>query len=385
MRDLLNILAATTDLKTRNEPATLATVVAVEGSSYRLPGARMLIDSTGRRLGAVSGGCLEADIARRGRLLTPQNPSALIHYDGADPDTAWNLGCNGSIKILIEQTNPGPADAALKFLQTCINHRTPGVIATLFAGPITGRLTLTNTGAQSSTISDPDLQTALLFDARKSLDNNETATITYETPLGPVHALIESIHPPLPLLIFGAGHDAVPLVHYAKSLGWHVTVIDRRQSYARPDHFPQADAVIAASASEISKKITLDKESVAVIMTHHYPDDRALLEILLNSPVNYVGVLGPRSRTTRMLSETTTIKFHPKLHAPIGLDIGADGPDQVAISIIAEILAHKNHRPALPLRQRPGPIHDPVKTKTTEAQKHREENSDQKLTTNHHE
>jgi xanthine/CO dehydrogenase XdhC/CoxF family maturation factor len=358
MRDLLDILTATTDLKTRNEPATLATVVAVEGSSYRLPGARMLIDSTGRRLGAVSGGCLEADIARRGRLLTPQNPSALIHYDNSDPTTPWNLGCNGSIKILIEQTNPGPADSALKFLQTCITHRTPAVLATLFAGPITGRLTLTNTGAQTSTISDPDLHTALLFDARKSLENSETATITYETPLGPVHALIESIHPPLPLLIFGAGHDAVPLVNYAKSLGWHVTVVDRRQSYARPDHFPQADAVIAASASEISKKITLDKESVAVIMTHHYPDDRALLDILLNSLVNYVGVLGPRSRTDRMLSESAK-KFHPKLHAPIGLDIGADGPDQVAISIIAEILAWKNNRSANPLRTLSGPIHRP--------------------------
>ena len=99
---------------------------------------------------------------------------------------------------------------------------------------------------------------------------------------------------------------------------------------------------------------------------------------------NYVGVLGPRSRTTRMLSESA-IKIHPKLHAPIGLDIGADGPDQVAISIIAEILAHKNHRSALPLRQRIGPIHDPVKIKTTEAQRHREENSVQKLTTNRHE
>ena len=371
MRDLLNILTATADLKTRNEPATLSTVVAVEGSSYRLPGARMLIDSTGRRLGAVSGGCLEADIARRGRLLTPQNPTSLIHYDNSDPDTAWGLGlgCNGAIKILIEQLNPGPADSAIKFLQTCVTHRIPGVIATLFAGPITGRLTLTNTGAQTSTIPDPDLHTAVLYDARQSLQSGETTTITYETPLGPVHALIESIHPPLPLLIFGAGHDAVPLVKYAKSLGWHVTVVDRRQSYARPDHFPQADAVIAASAEEISKKINLNKESVAVIMTHHYPDDRALLEILLNSPVNYVGVLGPRSRTNRMLCESATIKFHPKLHAPIGLDIGADGPDQVAISIIAEILAHKNHRPATSLRQRTGPIHDPIKIKTTETQR----------------
>src|SRR5271154_878279 len=111
MRDLLDILAAAAELKTRGEPATLATVVAVEGSSYRLPGARMLIDDAGRRLGAVSGGLLEADIARRGRLLTSTHPPALVHYDGSDPDAAWNLGCNGAIQILIERLSPAPAAA----------------------------------------------------------------------------------------------------------------------------------------------------------------------------------------------------------------------------------------------------------------------------------
>ncbi len=361
MRDLLDILSHAADLKNRNESATLATVVAVEGSSYRLPGARMLIDAAGRRLGAVSGGCLEADIARRGRLLTVDHPTTLIDYDNSDPDANWGLGlgCNGAIKILIERLFPGPADSALNFLRNCVEQRTPGVMATVFAGPAAGRLMLTSTANPLSTISDPDLATAVLFDARNCLETGETAPVIYETTLGPVHALIESIRPPLPLLIFGAGHDAVPLVNCAKSLGWHVTVCDRRQSYARPDHFPNADAVIACPAAEISNRINLNSDAVAVIMTHHYPDDRALLDILLRSPVSYVGVLGPRARTDRMLCESAT-EFQSKLHAPIGLDLGADGPEQVAISIVAEILAWKNKRPATPLRSRPGPIHHPA-------------------------
>src|SRR5271156_5536315 len=233
MRDLLDILAAAAELKVRGESATLATVVAVDGSSYRLPGARMLIDAAGRRLGAVSGGCLEADIARRGRLLSADEPTALVDYDNSDPDTAWGLGlgCNGAIKILIERLLPGPADSALDFLGNCVEQRIGGTMATIFAGPATGRLMLTPAAAPLSTISDADLATAVLFDARKCLESGETATIIYETALGPVHALVEAIRPPLPLLIFGAGHDAVPLVNCAKSLGWHVTVCDRRQSY----------------------------------------------------------------------------------------------------------------------------------------------------------
>ena len=143
MRDLLDILAAAADLKTRNESATLATVVSVKGSSYRLPGARMLVDPTGRRLGSVSGGCLEADIARRGRLLTADHPTALVTYDNTDPDAIWNLGCNGTIKILIERLSPGPAAAAVDFLRNRVEQRTPGVIATLFNAPTPNRLMLT--------------------------------------------------------------------------------------------------------------------------------------------------------------------------------------------------------------------------------------------------
>jgi xanthine dehydrogenase accessory factor len=372
MRDLLDILAAAADLKIRNESATLATVVSVEGSSYRLPGARMLVDPTGRRLGSVSGGCLEADIARRGRLLTADHPTALVTYDNTDPDAIWNLGCNGAIKILIERLSPGPADAVIDFLRNRVEQRTPGVIATLFPAPAISRLMLTAKDIEFNTIPNPDLSTAVLSDARKCLQDGESATIIYEPAQGSVTALIESIHPPLPLIIFGAGHDAVPLVKYAKSLGWHVIVCDRRQSYARSDHFPQADAVIATSAAEISNRINLDTDTVAVIMTHHYPDDCALLKILLRSPACYVGVLGPRSRTARMLSETAS-KFHSKLHAPIGLDIGAEGPEQVAIAIVAEILARKNNRTAGHLRTRPGPIHRSVRNKTTETQRHREE------------
>ncbi len=380
MRDLLDILSAAERLAAAGESATLATVVRVEGSSYRLPGARMLVDGAGRRTGSVSGGCLESDVARRGRLLTADRPTALVRYDASDDgsgeDVAWGfaLGCNGSIDVLIERLAPG--SGGLDFLRRCVRDRRRGAVLHVFqvegdldVSPGT-RLTYLDDGA---VVDDPALLAsrfgAIGADAAECVRTGESTPIVYETAGGRLHVLAEAVVPPVPVVIFGGGHDALPLVAAAKGLGWHVTVVDRRHGHARPDRFPLADVVVATHADEAAGRIALSDDTVAVVMTHHYPEDHALLRLLLTSPARYVGVLGPRARTDRMLAnwlaagERFTAGQLAKLHAPIGLDLGGDGSEAVALAVVAEILATLSRRPGGPLRDRVGPIHAPARVR----------------------
>jgi xanthine dehydrogenase accessory factor len=451
MRDLLDILAAHGALPA-GEPATLATVVRVEGSAYRMPGARMLVDAAGRRVGSVSGGCLEADVARRGRLLPAGSPGVLVRYDGVDDaETAWNyaLGCDGAIEVFIERLaagapiisssraasaltpspgtpgerrgegdfehrttlefrnhplphplpHPDPFPAyrergpervgsagarSLEFLRRCVRDRFAGVLITVFAAPagvaiaVGDRFTLSpdSPADDFADIADQDLRSALLADAHCVLDSGQTATVTYRTAAGPVHALVEFIQPPMALIICGAGHDAVPLVAAAKALGWHVTVADRRAGYARVYRFPGADLVVTAGFGESSSSaapLAIPDHAAVVIMTHHYPDDRAVLGQALRSNASYIGVLGPRVRTQRMLAELAVegMDARPqqlaRLHAPIGLDLGAEGAGPVALSIVAEILAVTHGRPGRSLRERQGPIHTPAASRVVTA------------------
>ena len=359
MRDLLDILAAVAALDPNDGSAVLATVVRVEGSSYRLPGARMLIEANGARTGSVSGGCLEADIARRGRLLTIERPRELVRYDGSDEDVAWGfgLGCNGSIEVLIERLDAEPR-AGLAFIRHCVEQRAGGTLVTIFRAD--GDVPF-HAGERFNSADD----IPSLF----GNDSRVTTTVTCETTTGGrVQALVEAIHPPLPLVIFGAGHDAAPLVRAAKQLGWHVTIADRRAGYARSDRFPLADAVVACDIDAMADRIRVTSDTAAVVMTHHFPDDQVLIPMLLRSPARYIGVLGPRARTERMLAQAQYSNDQlARLHAPVGLDIGAEGPDQVALAVVAEIIAATKRRPAGSLRDRVGPIHEPPSVRTIAA------------------
>ena len=372
MSDLSDILAAAERSAALNEAATLATVVRVEGSSYRLPGARMFVDAAGRRVGTISGGCLESDVARRGRVLTADRPVAVVRYDAGDDgsgdDAAWGfaLGCNGSVEVMVERLAPG--DPLVGFLRTCLTDRRRGAVLHVFhadgdadASP-GARLAVWDDGTVAVDTAGLAGRTTLATDAAATARTGESATIVYDTAGGRLHVLAEAVVPPVPLVIFGGGHDAVPLVAAAKALGWHVTVCDRRPGHARPDRFPLADAVVVASAAEGLAGVPLSADTVAVVMTHHYPEDHALLRHLLASPARYLGMLGPRARTDRMLADgpPPSPGQLARLHAPVGLDLGGDGSAAVAVSVAAEVLAALNGRPGGPLRDRAGPIHRPA-------------------------
>ncbi len=369
MKELTEIVAAWEAVCRDGREAVLATVVGVSGSTYRRPGARMLLTTEGRLAGSVSGGCLEGDLLKKAAWHTRAG-AALVTYDSTDEDDivwGFGLGCNGVVQVLLERVSPehpGP----LSLLRAVLAQRQPGVIATVIASEqgaeqIGRRLLLSPEGETQSSLSDPALAKSVEADARAVCSLGESRTQDYPLTGGTVTVFLEAVLPPEPLVIFGASHDAVPLVRLAKELGWHVTLVDTRAAQARPERFPDADAVVACPPEAIAERIFLDARTAAVVMTHHYPDDRRVLPALLASPAFYIGQLGPRARTERLLAEISddgfalTADHRRRLHGPVGLDLGADSPEEIALSIVAEIQAVRAGRAGGLLRERCEPLH----------------------------
>ena len=239
MKELQDILKTFEQIKHSKVKAAIATVVKTSGSVYRRPGARMLITESGQMVGAISGGCLESDIVERAQPLILHNGEPiLVEYDTtASNDLVWGLGmgCNGTVNVLIESVY-NSAQSQLEFIAECFRAHQPGVIATVFdvkgevATSIASRVYLHSDGTITNEISDRQLAAHLQQNAYQVLTEGKTRVISYSLDNGSADVLIEVIRPPVPLLVFGAGYDAVPIVQLTKQLGWHVTVIDRRSS-----------------------------------------------------------------------------------------------------------------------------------------------------------
>ncbi len=329
MKELEQILALWSQLEAKGEPAVLATVVKTSGSSYRLPGARLLLSPTGQRAGSVSGGCLEDDLLKKAWWLTENGPVVRRYDTTPDGEIAaeYGLGCNGIIHVLLERLSPGQA-GILQLIRQVRQTRTPAVVEHILA-------------------------------PARAVGSFRITSNTPEPAGSQFEFFTETLTPPLRLLIFGAGDDAVPLVTQAKFLGWEVWVFDGRAHYARRDKFPHADEVIVRTPGGPDPSLPIDDWTAAVLMNHSYSQDMQMLKELSGRDLRYLGILGPRKRALQMLSEAGLQSFiaQPVLHAPMGLDIGADGPEQVALAVVAEIQATLNCRRGGPLRDRTGSIH----------------------------
>ena len=285
--------------------AVLATVVATRGSVYRRPGARMLLTREGWVAGSISGGCIESDLVQTAFDRTEAG-AALVTYDASAPDDVllgFGLGCNGAVDVLMQRL---PADGGpLAAIERVLEERRPALVETR----------------------DPRSEPR-------------------DRPL-----LTETILPPHALVVFGAGHDAVPLARIAKEVGWHVSVVDPRAAYARRDRFPDADRV---AVSLPGTPYPIEPGASVVLMTHSFNHDAAILRWLPRE--GYVGVLGPIHRTHRLLEE---IGVAPEgLYAPVGLDLGSEGPDEIALAIVAEIQAVRKGRAGGHLKGRMKPLHE---------------------------
>ena len=312
--------------------AILVTLVGVEGSSYRRPGARMLLTSEGRRIGSISGGCLEDDIIAQAGSVQGSGRAKVVTYDTtSENDLVWGvgLGCHGVVHLLIEELPPRPE--WVDVLRRNIRERVTTELAVVWQGPEGVRL-----------------GTSLAKDI---------------PPQPGLNVFRQTVRPPPPLVIFGAGDDARPLVRFAKELGWQVAVVDARPAFATPARFPEADSTVVARPEEAVARINPEADSVVIVMTHHYHHDAPLLRALLPRPLAYLGLLGPRKRTEKILADlqadglAISPEMRARLHSPVGLDLGADNPEEIALSILAEIQAGLAGRDARPLRERTLPIH----------------------------
>jgi len=381
-KELTDIVAAYEQNIRTGTGMVLATVVHVEGSSYRRPGARMLVDETGKITGAISGGCLEGDALRKALMALHQQQNKLVSYNSMEEDDATfgiQLGCNGIVHILFEPIHPQDANNPVACLQQAIQERKEAVLVTLFSLQATHNqqpgtcYLLTKENTVSSAL-PTTLETVV---AAKALQVLLTKTSLFADNINQqaLSAFIEFVSPAVALHIIGAGNDAMPLVHMAKQLGWQVSVMDGRNHLVTQTRFPLADHLVVGKPEQIIHDISKDEWSVVVMMTHNYNYDLALLPLLLKHSLRYIGMLGPKRRMERLLNElvqqgcTITAAQQQHLYGPVGLDIGAETSEEIALSVLAEIKAVLSYRNGYSLRYRQEAIH-PRSNSTTEATEH---------------
>lgn len=333
MSELSDLLDAAEAIAARGEPMALATVVATRGSTYRRAGARLLIPAEGEPFGNISAGCLEGDVARIGREVIASGEPRVVEFDmTADDDAVWGygLGCNGAIELFVE-----PTSGALESVGALRSGQGACLVIPL-SGSDLGLHRLETDGAAA----------AALRDGSPRVEEVGGERVYYEPLL-----------PPLRLLVCGAGHDAIPLVRQATELGWRVVVVDVRQALLTAGRFGQGVDFANPDPDAVADALAPDGRTAAILMSHNYLRDIAYLRSFLDRPLAYLGVLGPRGRTEQMLAEIGAPEAIARLHAPAGLDIGAEGAEEVAHAIVAEILAVIHGRRGEPLRDRLGPIH----------------------------
>lgn len=380
MRELDTILAQYNSLKSAGTSSVLATVVHVQGSSYRGAGARMLVDEFGNITGAISGGCLEGDALRKALLAMHQQQNKLVSYDTSDEQDAIigaQLGCNGIIQVLFEHLDYDDPQNPCELLKSVVAENKQQAIVIFFdLNPLNDQLGtsfLVDSDCNLfGTIPKTDLREVVMQEVQRSLHNNQNHFAEISSEGRTYHLFIQKYQSPITLIIVGAGNDAQILTQQAQMLGWNVVVTDGRPTHANHQRFSSCQ-VIVSKPEQTFENIEIDDRSCIVLMSHNYNYDFAVLRLLIDEKqVPYIGILGPKKKYERML-ENLRMKGHiisdellKKIHAPVGLDIGAETPAEIGLSILAEIQSVLNERNARPLKERLKPIHDKADNKFKE-------------------
>jgi xanthine dehydrogenase accessory factor len=352
--------------------AVLATVIAVDGSAYRRPGAKMLVRPDGGGAGSITAGCLEDEVRALAADVLADGAPRVETWDLTGDDDVWGLGigCNGVITVLLE-----PLDESYR-----------PVVEARRAGDAIGVATVVSDAPgidvavgerayyapDDGFADDTDLPAAVLDEledpTRRLVSTGKSGTLTVETDAGRVEVFVDGVGPPPELVVFGSGHDVEPVVELASRVDFRVTVVSFRGGRADDDRFPRADDVVSASPREIPNLRAWDADTYAVVMSHNFLDDRLALERLLETPTEYIGLMGPRKRFAEMREEFAaenrriTDAELERIYTPIGLNLGGDAPYRIALSIVAEAVAVANERTPHHLGRRDGPIHDRAET-----------------------
>lgn len=363
LREAERFLSALAGVRAAGQRAAVATVVRVHGSAYRREGARMLVRPDGTYECALSGGCLEPAVADAASRVLATGEPAIVTYDLAD-DSVWglNIGCSGAVDIRIERLDE--ADAVTAAWLHAIGHGEAAVLVTPLDGA-SGRRVVLASGAPVGRLSDAGLEQAADARARDRLAGGHERSVAEH--VHDAELFFEVTLPPPSLVLFGAGHDAVPLARQAWALGFIVTVADPRRAFLTPDHFPGA-RLVETPFDRLAEAVPLGSDAFAVVMSHHTERDRQALWHCLQAGPRYIGVLGPRVRYERLLSDLRTEGCVPpvdvlsRVHSPIGLALGAETPDEVALSILGEIVAVRQGFAGGFLSTSSSPLHRPAVT-----------------------
>ena len=373
----MDIIIAFDKAQSKGKQAALATVVSVEGSSYRKEGARMLITEEGELTGAISGGCLEGDALRKALFVMHEKKAKLVIYDTSNEDdveVGFQLGCNGIIHVLIEPINSDELLNPISLLKEVVNTRQAVILTTMFSlnrnviqkGTC---LLLKADGTVLNTLNDDSLASLVMGDMRTVLATDNSSIKTYVNENIELTAFVNIIKPQIALILIGAGNDAIPIVKMGELLGWKVTVADGRPDYANKKRFSSGCQVVVTKPEKIFSCLDLDSQTIFVLMTHNYNYDLAMLRQLLQLDVRYIGILGSRGKISRMVEELINEgidveKKLSKIYSPVGIDIGAESPEEIALSIVSEIQSVLSGHPVKHLRFQDNPVHPRAAEKT---------------------
>jgi xanthine dehydrogenase accessory factor len=366
--ELQDVLRAIEEGRARGDRLALATIVGVQGSTYRREGARLLVPANGKPIGTISGGCLEGDVREAATEVMREGVPRLLHFDlTADDEVVWGwgLGCNGIVDVFVE-----PAEGAVETagaIRRAVEEQRRLVALTVVAADETSgvklgaRMLVHPDGDAHGSLGSPELDEAGTNEALHALADERSGVVDLADG---VQVFVEVLVPPLRLLVCGAGHDAIPLVRFAATLGWRVEVIDDRDAFLKSSRFPDAVRFVKAEPIDAAGEAGVDERTYVVVMSHNFLRDRDYLRSFLGTLTPYIGMLGPKARLQRLLEALRAEGYEPRehdlsvVHGPAGLDLGGDGPDEVAWAIVGEIMALRNGRPGGFLRDRQGPIHE---------------------------
>lgn len=369
MKEINDIIKAYHKAKAEGKKTALATVVKVEGSSYRQPGARMLVTEDGGLTGAISGGCLEGDALKKALLAIHQEQNKLITYDTSndeDSDFGVQLGCNGIVHILFEFIDAHQSNVMDLLIRTT-EERRDSVLTCLFSlerGPKQIGTVLFH--SQKITWPEKKPFESLGEEMQKVLEKRSSVVKNVIHENVSYEALIEYIPPAVSLVIAGAGNDVKPLVEIASVMDWEITVAEGRLNYATERRFPLANNVMVIGAEDLTDHITVDEYTFIVLMTHNYQYDLTVLKNMLNCQNPYIGVLGPKSKLNRMISDlakenvVVSQEQMERIYGPVGLDIGAETSEEIALSVVAEIKAVLEGKKGNSLRYKKDKIHHAI-------------------------
>lgn len=335
-------------LRAARRPLVLATVVETAGSTYRKAGARMIITGAGAFHGILGGGCFEGDLLdQANEVFASGRPSTLFYDMRAPEDETWGLGmgCNGAVRVLLERLDAGNGYEPLATMETWLQASGRAVLATVIDSRHPGCVS----GSHHFFADDaalPESSEWLAAGCRQARLADRSMLLRQSVEGEEVRVFFDRLQPPPHLLVLGAGADALPVVNLARALDWRVSVVDHRGAYAAPERFPAADRILSAAPETLAAKVRLQTVDAVVVMTHNIGVDERFLRALASTSIGYIGLLGPAPRRDRLLAALGdhAEALRGRLFGPVGLDLGARLPEEIALSIIAQVLAQLRGR-----------------------------------------